>query len=393
MNRLPPSTGMLRRVDAGVPAFVGEVRDSLRAGVTTLSSPRQLDVLFADRRTPLRASLEGYFALGGRRCHVLHVPRLDRLEEAEQGRAILGEDAGPGQRSGLHALADLEDVSTIAVPGKTSVRVWEAVLVYLAHRRSLSAVLEGRFPEPTDEFLERVDRVEARISRPGNLPGLRERVSWLEHAPARSPGDEAGSYTAQLALAAGAKRGESAVIPPSGPALALLPDRRRDRPPPSRATLGRWFRGNSAARSLDGLPTPGTRMRTLRTWRRWEGLRRSLDLGTRWVLFEVLDPFLAPRVEREVRGFLHGLLEDGVLEAEPGRPPFEVHCHGEATENPRGWQGQLVVRVRARLRVPGERGVSLDWQRVESSPLPSGETSSRMPPVAESESTRRSKQT
>src|SRR5262249_50933502 len=71
----------------------------------------------------------------------------------------------------------------------------------------------------------------------------------------------------------------------------------------------------------------------LEAWRRWEGLRRSIDFGTRWTVFEVHHPLLWGRVEREVKAFLYrlqrlGFLSSGLAndsgESEP--PGFRVEC-------------------------------------------------------------------
>jgi hypothetical protein len=90
--------------------------------------------------------------------------------------------------------------------------------------------------------------------------------------------------------------------------------------------------------------------RTLRRWLRREGLRRSLDAGTRWVLLEVLDPFLPGRVEREVRAFLLRLFHAGFFEGSSPEAAFDVRCEASIRETSRGATALLELVVEARLR-------------------------------------------
>ena len=60
-------------------------------------------------------------------------------------------------------------------------------------------------------------------------------------------------------------------------------------------------------------------------WRRWEGLRRSIELGSRWPVMELHHPLVWRHVERELRGFLHRLVEYGLVRG-PGSGGFQVRC-------------------------------------------------------------------
>ncbi|MCH2581021.1 MAG: hypothetical protein MK133_07460, partial [Planctomycetes bacterium] len=62
-------------------------------------------------------------------------------------------------------------------------------------------------------------------------------------------------------------------------------------------------------------------LRSLTSWRRWQGLYLSLDDGSRWAVFELASKAMARRLERELRAFLHSLVIDGFL---PFRNGFEL---------------------------------------------------------------------
>jgi len=95
------------------------------------------------------------------------------------------------------------------------------------------------------------------------------------------------------------------------------------------------------------LPFPGE-LRALVTWRRRQGLRRSLELGTRWTVFEYASEVLLRQLERQVRAFLHSLAVDGFL---PFRRGFElkVELLGDPGDGTEGFERRLSIGVRTRL--------------------------------------------
>lgn len=95
------------------------------------------------------------------------------------------------------------------------------------------------------------------------------------------------------------------------------------------------------------LPFPGE-LRALATWRRRQGLRRSLELGTRWTVFEYASETLLRRVERQARAFFHSLAVDGFL---PFRKGFElkVSLAGDPQDGTEGFERRLSIGVRTRL--------------------------------------------
>ena len=95
------------------------------------------------------------------------------------------------------------------------------------------------------------------------------------------------------------------------------------------------------------LPFPDE-LRALVAWRRRQGLRRSLETGTRWTVFEYASEVLLRKVEREVRAFLHSLAVDGFL---PFRRGFElkVSLVGDPVDGTEGFERRLSIGVRTRL--------------------------------------------
>jgi len=214
---------------------------------------------------PSGAGLEGYFEAGGGACVVL-------CDERFQDASWIGEDAGLDCRTGLHALLDREDIGAVGIlrGGEGSALEREKVVLGLAERH------------PGVLFV-----LESGSAPPSPLYSLRPNVYLLD----------------SLRLSAGALLGhlEAADWRPA------LPYRRRPDVPPA---------GLCAQDLAD-----------LLRWRRGCGLRRSIDLGTRWVVFEPSHPLLWRSVERDVAAFLGRLERWGFFEAgRVGAAGVLVHC-------------------------------------------------------------------
>jgi hypothetical protein len=253
-------------------------------------------------------------------CLVLELP----LEPGSRGGRWLGSDAGPGERTGVHSLLDVESVGSVVVPPLPPAAV-----------------------EPFRRF-------------------TRENTSWFfwfealpDDSRRRDGGSPRGSDTLLPLSNAAALDAVAASGLCAGELLAWLV--RRDFHPSSlgaaasgadRLTAGPM--GSRGPRREDLAAVGAQALLYLEGWRRWAGLRRSLDLGSRWVVFERAAPGLAGRLEREIRSFLHALTVEGLLAA-PVADGDEVRCSIEAEEvGPDGApaEARVVVAVKARLRGP-----------------------------------------
>ena len=102
-------------------------------------------------------------------------------------------------------------------------------------------------------------------------------------------------------------------------------------------------------------------------WRLWWGLERSLDLGSRWVLFEANHRLIWGRLEREARAFLHDLSFDGILPPW-GSAGWEVRCDPVSGEEGRVRFRVIVDTVRSWNR-PDARFSSAAAEESEETPL------------------------
>ena len=333
----------LRWRGAGCPFFVGDagVEDSTPIRVDSrdeflrqfVSSERQeSDVLTFQR------SVEGYFLCGGRSCYVLSIPGLNQLRGSELRELLLGEDGGPGCRTGLHCVADLDEVGTLAAPGVSSREVQDCLIAFAHERPTRALLLE---PSVTGQPSLQTDDGSVSVA-------LRDRMACLQDV---FPLDD------------------GTAIAPSGPVLGAIEARELDsetlcfrrpsfgergRAGDPGGTLPDWFERLPVSAVTAGVALIGDRFGTLRSWREWEGIRRSIEFGTRWLLYDVYDPLTGGRVERELRDFLFALYDAGLLGGRRASEAFRVRC----TALPRGdrWKLKLELRVRLRKLDPIEGG-------------------------------------
>jgi uncharacterized protein len=297
----------------GLTAFAGPAGPDRIGQAATIDAPDRLSAAFGrDAGSDVIVAVEAYLGEGGGPCVVLNLPHPDSLPPERRAAAWVGEDGGPGRWTGVLGLLDREDVGTIAVPGLRDPDL----------RRRLISSLDGR----TDRFLV-LEEVQGE-----GIP-----TSGSSAAGASSfPG------TDRTALASGGSEG-------CGRLLAVLErsDFREARP-------------EGAIRTLcgEGHPTLGARS-SVEDWRLREGLRRSIDLGTRWVVFEPDGDLLRRRVEREVSAFLDRLRRLGLLEGGTPDEAFRVRCGSRPAGRGEGllaididvkWKRCIPPSVRGRAR-------------------------------------------
>ena len=233
--------------------------------------------------------------------------------ELEAMDRILGEDGGPGERTGLYELAGSGEAGTLVLPSAGS------AVIPLLERFAL------RHPQVLLCCEISSDREEAGLLRP--LPNL----ALLS----------GGSVDGQGAAALAGQLCARDFFPLRTPTSIERP--------------GLGFCG--VAGMEENSLFSRSALRSLASWRRWQGLYRSLDDGSRWAVFELASKAMARRLERELRAFLHSLVIDGFL---PFRNGFEleVKLQGSKLAGRDVPERRLSVEVRTSLD-PGA-GVSVE---------------------------------
>ena len=263
------------------------------------------DLLGWNLRREEERSLAAYFTRGGSECFGLPV--------GESFRSWAGRNGGPGERTGVHAFLDLEEVGSVVVPPLGATRVDEFLR------------LARRSPQLFFYLEERGKRGEQSDRRRGRTPDSLKVLRPLPNVALLGAPVPTGWN-------AGALAGYLEGVDPRGTAR----------------------RGESREVFRPSVPLSKRSLESLVRWRYWVGFRRSIDRGSRWLLFEPNHPLVWRRLERETRAFLHQLTVEGVLPPGVGSG-FEVSCGPEPTG-----EGEEGSRVRLSVRVPSLDLPSLD---------------------------------
>lgn len=314
----------LHWLGAGLPVFIGEIGRGTERTPVRLGGREDLDSQFPPGgigNEICRRVVMDFFAAGGEACHVFNSPGFDSIADEHAAAEFLGEDGGPGYRSGLFSLGDLEDGGTMVVPGDLVPVLQRVFVEYVARRHRLALVLEATSRCPHPETL--LADIASNLGDDGFPEDPHQRIVWHQ---LMSTGNDEDTSPSLGALVAWSCRPEF--------------NARIQRP----------------TAMVDDLKTIGGAFHTLRAWRFWAGLRRSLDLGTRWVLFEIQDAFLAGRLDREVRAFLYRLYTGGLFGRRTPDHAFRVSCTRSTIDSPRGPTGSLALEVGVTLPTGGESG-------------------------------------
>jgi phage tail sheath protein FI len=269
---------------------------------------------------------------------------------------VVGIDNGPGTRSGIQSLQDVDEVSIIAAPGYTTPLIQGALISQCENLRYRFAVLDGE-AEPASA------NVVADILRHRNA-----------YATAY-----AAYYTPWLVLQDGDNTTE---LPPSGHVIGIyarVDDARGVWKAPanevvngitalqSHITTGEQDILNPAGvNCIRRFANRGTLVWGARTLssdpdNRYVNVRRylifleaSLDHGTQWVVFEPNSPETWARVVNSVSAFLHSQWRDGALLGRKPEDAYYVRCDESTMSADDVLNGRLICKIGVAIVRPAE---------------------------------------
>ena len=244
--------------------------------------------------------------------------------------AFIGVDLGPGLRTGIQAHLDIDQVSIIAVPGKTSQAIQNALITHCEELMDRFAVLdppaESNIQEVQD-FRNNYDTKYAALY----YPWVTVRDPLVKDNRNVPPsGHMIGIYARTDETRGVHKAPANEVIRGIVDLEKLVNKREQDilNPSPVNINVLRDFRANGR-----GLRVWGARCITSDTAWKYVNVRRlfiyleeSLDEGTQWVVFELNDEPLWARVRQSVTNFLTRVWRDGALMGATPEEAFFVKC-------------------------------------------------------------------
>jgi phage tail sheath protein FI len=259
---------------------------------------------------------------------------------------FVGEDLGPGMRTGIQALEDIDEVAICLVPGIYSPDVSSALITHCETLKDRFAILDcppGSSVQQVQAFRSTIDTKYAALYYP-----------WVEIRDPRPGGDSlimppagfmAGIY-ARVDVSRGVfKAPANEVIRSIRGFEQSITKREQDILNPQKINVLRFFpgRGNRVwgARVLTSdsawLYVPVRRLFIM--------IEESIDEATQWVVFEPNDEPLWARVRQSVTRFLYTQWRLGALQGATADEAFFVVCDRSTMSQAEIDNGQLICLI------------------------------------------------
>jgi phage tail sheath protein FI len=268
--------------------------------------------------------------------------------------AYKGSDNGPGQRTGIQALIDIDEVSIVAVPGITSQVVQDALINHCETLKDRFAVLDpapkagSQAPDLNDiqtqrqnydtkyaaiyypRILVRDPLTDTNIPIPpsGHILGIYARTD-IERGVHKAPANEVVRGIAGFELTI--NKGEQDILNPKPNNINVLRDFRKS---------GRGYRV-WGARCITSDPD----WKYINVRRLFIFVEESIDEGTQWVVFEPNDEPTWARVRRTVSNFLTNVWRDGALQGSKPEEAFFVKCDRTTMTQTDIDNGKLIMEI------------------------------------------------
>ncbi len=263
--------------------------------------------------------------------------------------AFIGVDNGPGQRTGIQALIDIDQISIVAVPGKSQQPIINALITHCETLKDRFAVIDppaNRNVQQVQDYRNLYDTLYAAIYYPwllnrdpllradrafppsGHIIGIYARTD-TERGVHKAPANEVIRGITGLELTI--NKGEQDILNPS----------------PVNINVNRDFRLSGR-----GLRVWGARCMTSDTEWKYVNVRRLfifleelLDEGTQWAVFEPNDERLWARIRQSISDFLTRVWRDGALMGTQADEAFFVRCDRTTMTEDDILNGRLIVLV------------------------------------------------
>ena len=268
---------------------------------------------------------------------------------------VIGVDAGPGQRTGLASLQNVDEISIVAAPGYTDQGAQAAIIAHCERMRYRFAVLDGE-RDPVGGAITSIiahRNVYDSSFAAYYVPWLELRVGDRTYTLPPS-GHVAGVY-ARTDVERGVWKA------PANEVVRVVTGLHVDITTPEQELLNprgidviRRFEGRGirvwGARTLSSDPS----VKYVNVRRYLIFLEASLDRGTQWVVFEPNDPRTWARVVSSVSAFLHTQWREGALFGRRPEDAFFVLCDESTMTADDVQNGRLICEIGVAINRPAE---------------------------------------
>jgi phage tail sheath protein FI len=285
----------------------------------------------------------GFFNNGGSRCWVVRIADAAKLGDA------------------LSALATIDEIAIVCLPGRTVKTDQEAVLGHCETLKDRVAVLDG----VDTALLTKEEIQKSRDSSFGAIyfPWLRESdpserlmnpegTGLLKVPPS---GHVAGIYAQVDGTRGVHKAPANVVVRGADDLVTRLTTAQQDGLNPKGVNVLRSFNGTIkvwGGRTMGG--SDNGEFTYVSTRRFFNFLRESIDEGTQFVVFEPNSPDLWERIKRSVGDFLLNQWRDGALFGTTPKQAFFVKCDEETNPSSVRESGQVITEIGVAIVKPAE---------------------------------------
>ncbi len=338
--------------------FVGSADLPVASGGTT---PAAID----EGHSQLAHAVYGFFNNGGSRCYVARVTAEGDIADA------------------LKAFAAIDEIALVAAPGRTSPTVRSALVSHCENTRNRFAILDGPKTAPDLTSLTRMPAAATDTpATPGTTPPPADAPAATNYAAWYFPWIQVFDPGTKAARAADAVSGVVAV-PPSGHIAGIYArvdnDRGVHKAPANEVIMGALGLTQAVSRAdQDGLNPKGVNclrllnsnilvwgartvggdgnadLKYINVRRMLLFLRKSIEEGTQWVVFEPNTPALWQKVSRNVTAFLTNVWRSGALFGTTAQEAFYVRCDENTNPAESRDAGLVVTEIGVAIVRPAE---------------------------------------
>jgi Bacteriophage tail sheath protein len=265
----------------------------------------------------------------------------------------IGDDSvDPSERTGLHALKNIEEIAMVAIPGRTSQKVQEALITHCELMRYRFAVIDSVKTKKLDDVEQQrslYDTKYAALYYPwftidDPYPVNPQQPGELAIPPS---GHILGIYARSDNTRGVHKAPANEVVREIKGLYVELVKEQQDILNPRGINVVRDFRDHGR-----GIRVWGARCATSDSDWKYVNVRRlfiflehSLDNGTQWAVFEPNDERLWARVRQSVSSFLTAVWRDGALMGSKPEEAFFVKCDHTTMTQYDIDNGRLIVKI------------------------------------------------
>lgn len=279
--------------------------------------------------------------------------QIASLTAATADAMYIGADAvNPQDRTGLYALKNIEEISIVAIPGRTSQRIQDELITHCELMRYRFAVLDSRVGNGVAEVQEHRGLYDSKYAAI-YYPWLRITDPFPDNP--RAPGEVSippSGHVMGIYARSDIERGVHKA--PANEVIRGIQDlefklmkEEQDILNPRNINVLRNFRENNrglrvwGARNISSDPA----WKYVNVRRLFIFVEHSIDRGTQWVVFEPNNEFLWERVRRVISAFLTNVWRDGALMGKTREEAYFVKCdRATMTQNDID-NGRLIVLV------------------------------------------------